>query len=392
MNSIAKRGSLIDKLLFPRTQSLRISYHVLFWVLFILLHYSYALPTLLRKTADPTVTVASFCYFFKIIPEFYLCVGLYYLLRSRIHGFFLFLVLFIFALIINHLFSVVLYMGVDRYLGLENMTERFRMFANLYLEPFNFRDPRAWLVFSNDVSEVQFFVLPASLKTVKYAANERIMRQKIQNDALRMELKALKSQINPHFVFNVLNAAYAKVLPVSEEAAEYLHKVSEIMRFSLYEMNEEFTKLETELSYVNLYVELESIRSGGRCKINLEQRGEILVSHRIPTVSLITLVENAFKHGVHSTRHESFVDIRVNISAGILRFDIVNSKPAQPLRNKPGSGGIGLVNLERRLGIYYPGRYKFEKSETESEFRVTVQMPVEQPSHETGRIQTGMFQ
>ena len=392
MNNTAKKRSLIDKLLFPQTQGLRISYHVLFWVLFILLHYSYALPTLLRKTSDPTVTIASFFYFFKIIPEFYLCVGLYYLLRAHLRGFFLFLALFAFALVINHLFSVVLYMGVDRYLGLENMTERFRMFANLYLEPFNFRDPRAWLVFSNDVSEVQFFVLPASLKTVKYAANERIMRQKIQNDALRMELKALKSQINPHFVFNVLNAAYAKVLPVSEEAAEYLHKVSEILRFSLYEMNEEFTKLETELSYVKLYVELESIRNGGRCKINVEQQGEIEGVHRIPTVSLITLVENAFKHGVHSTRHESFVDIRINISGGMLKFDIVNSKPAQPLRSKPGSGGIGLVNLERRLGIYYPGRYKFEKSETDGEFRVSVQMPVEQPLQETARIQTSMFQ
>ena len=377
MNNIAKKGSTIEKLLFPRTQGLRISYHVLFWVLFILLHYSYALPTLLRKTADPTVTIAGFCYFLKIVPEYYLCVGFYYLLRDHMRGVALFLALFGFALVVNHLFSVLLYTGVDRFLGLENMTERFRMFANMYLEPFNFRDPRAWLVFSNDVSEVQFFVLPAALKTAKYAANERIMRQKIQNDALRMELKALKSQINPHFVFNVLNAAYAKVMPVSEEAAEYLYKVSEILRFSLYEMNEEFTKLETELSYVKLYVELESVRNNGRSRINVEQHGEIKVSHRIPTVSLITLVENAFKHGVHSTFNGSFVDIRVNISDGMMEFNIVNSKPGQPSRSKPASGGIGLVNLERRLGIYYPGRYKVEKSETDSEFRVRVQMPVE---------------
>lgn len=356
---------------------MRIAYHVLFWTLFILLHYSYALPTILRKTSDPTVTIASFCYFLKIVPEFYLCVGFYYLLRDHLRGVALFLALFGFALVVNHLFSVLLYTGVDRFLGLENMTERFRMFANMYLEPFNFRDPRAWLVFSNDVSEVQFFVLPAALKTAKYAANERIMRQKIQNDALRMELKALKSQINPHFVFNVLNAAYAKVMPVSEEAAEYLYKVSEILRFSLYEMNEEFTKLETELSYVKLYVELESVRSNGRSRINVEQHGEINVSHRIPTVSLITLVENAFKHGVHSTLNGSFVDIRVDISDGMLEFNIANSKPGQHSRSRPASGGIGLVNLERRLGIYYPGRYKFEKSETDSEFRVSVQMPVE---------------
>lgn len=375
-NDITKRGSLIERLLFPRTEKLRIAYHVLFWVLFILLHYSYALPTILKRNSDPTVTIASFCYFLKVVPEYYICVGFYYLLRNYIRGFLLFLLLFIFALVINHMFSVALYRGVDYYLGLENMTERYRMFANMYLAPFNLRDPNTWLVISSDISEVQFFILPAALKTAKFAANERFIRQKIEDDARNMELKALKSQINPHFVFNVLNAAYAKVLPVSEDAAEYLQKVSEILRFSLYEMNDEFIKLETELAYMNLYIELESMRSNRRCHINVEQHGEIKDSYRVPTVSLITLVENAFKHGVHSTRHDSFVDVQVNVSAGLLTFEITNSKPSQPLRSKPGSGGIGLVNLERRLGIYYPGRYKFEKSESENEFYVSVQIPV----------------
>lgn len=376
-NDITKRGSLIERLLFPRTQGLRISYHVLFWVLYILLHYSYALPTLLKRNSDPTVTVAGFFYFMKIIPQYYLCVGLYYLFRNHIKGFFLFLALFISALVINHFFSVMYYTGVDHFFGLEKMSDRFRIFANMYLAPFKFRDPTSWLVISNDISDVQFFVLPSALKTAKYAANERIIRQKIEDDARSMELKALKSQINPHFVFNVLNAAYAKVLPVSEDGAEYLQKVSEILRFSLYEMNDEFIKLKTELAYMNLYVELESVRSNRRCHINVEQHGEIKDTYRVPTVSLITLVENAFKHGVHSTRHDSFVDIQINVSAGLLNFEISNSKPSQPLRRRSESGGIGLVNLERRLGIYYPDRYKFEKVEAENEFSIFVQIPIE---------------
>jgi len=313
----------------------------------------------------------------KIIPQYYLCVGLYYLFRNHIKGFFLFLALFISALVINHFFSVMYYTGVDHFFGLEKMSDRFRIFANMYLAPFNFRDPTSWLVISNDISDVQFFVLPSALKTAKYAANERIIRQKIEDDARSMELKALKSQINPHFVFNVLNAAYAKVLPVSEDGAEYLQKVSEILRFSLYEMNDEFIKLKTELAYMNLYVELEPVRSNRRCHINVEQHGEIKDTYRVPTVSLITLVENAFKHGVHSTRHDSFVDIQINVSAGLLNFEISNSKPSQPLRRRSESGGIGLVNLERRLGIYYPDRYKFEKVETENEFSIFVQIPVE---------------
>nr|WP_295922992.1 histidine kinase [uncultured Dyadobacter sp.] len=380
MNSIAKKGSLIERLLFPRTEGLRVFYHVCFWVLFVLLHYAYALPTLARKASDASVTIAGFLYFLKIVPEYYLCVGLYYLLSKYIRGFVLFLILLVSAVLVNHLFSTLLFMWVDYVFGLANMPDRFRLIAKLYLQPFDYKDIGSWLVFSNDVSEAQFFILPAALKTAKYAANEHIMRQKLQNDSLAMELKALKSQINPHFVFNVLNAAYAKTLPISEDAAGYLQKVSEILRFSLYEMNDEFIRLEKEFAYMNLYLELDSIRSNRRCKITVEQHGGIEERHRVPTLLLITLVENAFKHGVHSTRHDSYVNIRLNISSGVLEFTIVNSKPAQALPNRfkdNHSGGIGLVNLERRIGIYYPGRYEFRKTETAGEFGVTIKIPVE---------------
>lgn len=380
MNSITKKGSLIERLLFPRTEGLRVFYHVCFWVLFVLLHYAYALPTLARKASDASVTIAGFLYFLKIIPEYYLCVGLYYLLRKYISGVLLFLVLFISAILVNHLFSILLFLWVDYAFGLENMPDRFRLYAKLYTQPFNYQELSSWLVFSNDLSEAQFFILPAALKTAKYAANEHIMRQKLQNEALHMELKALKSQINPHFVFNVLNAAYAKTLPVSEDAAEYLQKVSEILRFSLYEMNDEFIQLNKEFAYMKLYLELDSIRSNRRCKITVEQHGDIEGHYRVPTLLLITLVENAFKHGVHSTRHDSYVNIRLCIVSGILDFTIANSKPTHALPNRSRelpSGGIGLLNLEKRIGMYYPGRYQIDKTETAEEFSVTIKIPVE---------------
>jgi len=189
----------------------------------------------------------------------------------------------------------------------------------------------------------------------------------------------LKSQINPHFVFNVLNAAYAKILPISEDAAEYLQKASEILRFSLYETNDEFIKLEKELSYLNQYVELESMRNSRRCKINLEQEGEVREVHQIPTLLLITLVENAFKYGVHATRHYSYVSIRTCIVSDKLEFVIGNSKPEQPAiksKNPQKTGGIGLANLNKRLQIYYPGDYLFEIKESEKEFLVTVKIPL----------------
>ncbi|GGM96085.1 hypothetical protein GCM10010967_32040 [Dyadobacter beijingensis] len=378
-NTIVKKRSLIEKLLFPRTQGLRVAYHILFWTCFILLHYAYALPVIGRKSADATVTLANFSYFLKIIPEYYICVGIYNVLGKYVRGILLAFIVVIAALITNHVFSIFMFIGVDKLAGLENMTERFQMFSKMYLQPFDFRDIRSWLVFTNDLSEIQFFMVPATLKMAKYAANETIARQKLQSDALAMELKALKSQINPHFVFNVLNAAYAKILPISEDAAEHLQKIAEILRFSLYEMDDEFIGLEKELSYMNLYIELESIRSNRRCKVNVSKYGQIAETHRIPTLSLITLVENAFKHGVHASRKESYVNILIDVSSGSLEFTIANSKPENPvLRAKEGrSGGIGLVNLEKRLEIYYPGRYEFEKTETAAEFTVSVTFPLE---------------
>lgn len=380
MNSINRSDSLVERLLFPRTQGLRVFYHICFWFLFTLLHYAYALPTLAQKAGDPSVTLAGFAYFMKTIPEYYLCVGIYNLLRKYISGFLLFVALLLSAILLNHVVSTLLFLWVDYAFGLENMPQRFRMFAGMYLAPFDFRDFNSWLVFTVDLSEAQFFILPVALKMAKYAAGENIMRQKLQNEALGMELKVLKSQINPHFVFNVLNAAYAKILPISEDAAEYLEKASEILRFSLYETNDEFIKLEKELSYLNRYVELESIRSQRRCKISLQQQGDIREQHRIPTLLLITLVENAFKHGVHATRHNSYVDILIHILPESLEFIIENSKPQQPvMRNKKNdrSGGIGLVNLAKRMEIYYPGNHKFEKIETGGEFKVMLKLPLD---------------
>lgn len=379
MDSINMRGSLVERLLFPPTQGLRVLYHICFWVLFILLHYAYALPTLAQRAADPSVTLAGFLYFMKTIPEYYLCIGIYNVLRKFISGFLLFLMLLLTVILLNHIVSILLFTWVDYAFGLEKMPERFRMFAQMYLAPFNFQDINSWLVFTVDLSEAQFFILPVAVKMVKYAAEENIMRQKIQNAALSMELKVLKSQINPHFVFNVLNAAYAKILPISEDAAEYLEKASEILRFSLYETIDEFIKLEKEISYLNRYVELETIRSQKRCKVSLEQHGEICERHSIPTLLLITLVENAFKHGVHATRHNSYVDIRIYILSDSLEFMIVNSKPQQPeMRSKKNdqNGGIGLVNLAKRMEIYYPGNHKFEKIEADGEFRVTLKLPL----------------
>lgn len=379
MNSINQDKSFVDSLFFPRSTRLRVFYHISFWILYILLHNAYAIPTLASKAGDPRVSLTGFLYFFKMIPEYYLCVALYSFLSKHLKGLLLGVTLLVVVIVVTHFFSLFLFLLIDNILGLEHMPARFQLIAGLYMDTFNPRNFNSWLVFLYDLSEIELLLLPAAFKVAKYAVKESTLRQKLQNEALSMELRVLKTQINPHFVFNVMNAAYAKILPISEEAGEYLQKASEIMRFALYETNDEFIKLEKEISYLTQYVELESIRSNKRCKITFRQEGDINEKHEIPTLLLITLVENAFKHGVHATRHNSHVDIRISIHSDLLEFEIANSIPNQPaMRNRHSekAGGIGLSNLEKRMKIYYPGKHQLIKTQQGGEFKVLIRLPL----------------
>jgi len=377
MKTIKQNNSLLEKLFFPPTFGLRVFYHITFWVLYIALHYSYALPTLFRHLPDNTITLYAFLYFSKVIPEYYLCIWLFHVLDKRVEGFPKFCILILFAILLNNIFSTLIFRWTDYAYGLKSMPSRVQIYAELYLTSFRLNDIKSWLVLTNDLSEIQFFMVPITLKMAKYALRESMMRQKVQNEALHMELMLLKSQINPHFVFNVINAAYSKILPVSEDAAEYLQKVSNILRFSLYEATEEFIQLKKELSYVSQYVELESIRNNRRCNITFVQKGRLKNEHKIPTLLLITLVENSFKHGVHATRFNSYVDIHAEITSDTLYFTIVNSRPNQLIRKKSHigyTGGLGLTNLQKRMQLYYKDNSTFETRVNDQEFKVMLKL------------------
>lgn len=379
MKTINQNRSLLEKLFFPSTFGLRFFYHIAFWVLYLALHYSYALPTLFRNLPDSTVSLSAFLYFSKVIPEYYLCIWLFYALNKHVEGFLKFFIAILVAVFLNHIFSTLIFRWTDYLYGLKNLPSRFQIYARLYITPFRVDDIKSWLVLANDLSEIQFFMVPVTLKMAKYALQESMMRQRVQNEALRMELIILKAQINPHFVFNVLNAAYAKILPVSEDAADYLQKASNILRFSLYEATDEFIQLKKELSYVSQYVELESIRNNRRCKIAFVQQGQLKDEYKIPTLLLITLVENAFKHGVHATRSNSYVYIHTEITADTLQFSVVNSQPNKLLLKKNQTervGGVGLNNLQKRMQLYYKDDFTFEAGVNDQEFKVMIKLPL----------------
>lgn len=184
-------------------------------------------------------------------------------------------------------------------------------------------------------------------------------KQELQTQTMQSELRFLKSQINPHFLFNTLNNLYALTLKKSDKAPEIVIKLSEMMRYMLYECNEKSVLLQKEVNYIRNYIDLESLRQGQNVQINFQVSGQ-LSEQQIAPLIFIPFLENAFKHGLNNHITEGFVNIHLAVENQQIHFFIENSKPDKiPIQqpNRPKSGGIGLVNIYRRLNLIYPGQY-----------------------------------
>lgn len=184
-------------------------------------------------------------------------------------------------------------------------------------------------------------------------------RRQAEQARTQAELRNLKSQLNPHFLFNTLNNIYSLIAIGPERAQKAVLQLSGLLRHVLYEENRERVPLEKELAFVRSYVELMSLRLPGRVRLRVDipATGSFATDIYVAPLLFITLVENAFKHGV-SADEPSFVDISLEISddGNTVGCRIVNSYFPKQDGDRSGSG-IGLANLRRRLELLYPGRY-----------------------------------
>ncbi|MBW4890489.1 sensor histidine kinase [Mucilaginibacter sp. HMF5004] len=197
-----------------------------------------------------------------------------------------------------------------------------------------------------------FVFLSTVLKfTNDWFLNERVQRD-LENQRLSAELAFLKSQINPHFLFNSLNSIYSLAYQQSEKTPDAILKLSEIMRYMLYECNDNKVDLAKEIQYLQNYIDLQKIRLGSRGFVDFEIKGDVTNQQIVPLL-LISFIENAFKHGV-ANNPETPIFIRLTIDAAKLDFIIQNRKHTF---NKDDAGGIGLNNVKRRLDILYTGKY-----------------------------------
>ena len=178
----------------------------------------------------------------------------------------------------------------------------------------------------------------------------------LRSEKLEAEMKFLKSQINPHFLFNALNNIYTQTLLKRDDAAENLLKLSEMLRYVLYDCSAAFVPLRKELEYIRNFIALFRLKDSAVIDVRLsldENRPE----RQVAPLLFVPLIENAFKHSDVETIGKGWVEVTLKNEGNAIWFIVKNSLSASPL-SKDKTGGIGLDNVRRQLELIYPGRHE----------------------------------
>lgn len=181
-------------------------------------------------------------------------------------------------------------------------------------------------------------------------------RKEVENEKLTAELNFLKAQINPHFLFNTLNNLYYLAYTKSDNTTEVIAKLSQMMRYMIYDSNHPKVPLSKEIEYMENYISLERLRLNNQIPINFELKGNTENVWIAPLI-FITFLENAFKHGVSNNNPGAWVNISIELANNQCIYKVENSKLEESAEAHEKSG-IGLQNVQRRLELSYPGKYQ----------------------------------
>lgn len=224
-------------------------------------------------------------------------------------------------------------------------------------------------VFLYNVSKLQFVVtMPIAFKLFYYLAEERNKVQTILSEKLQAELSSLRNQFHPHFLFNVLNSLYSKILSKSDDSAEIVLKISDLLRFSIYDVNNKSISLENEIDYLKNYIALQQLRFENQLQLSFSVYGNV-ENHSIEPFLILPFIENSYKYCLDEN-NQGWITIAINVSEEWLVVKIENSLPENfNTQTDNVSSGIGIANVKRRLELLYPEKHVLTiKNETVSFF------------------------
>lgn len=341
----------------------RVSLHILFWLAFLLedslLQFFWVAPLLTWIPESRQMWMALAAGFVVSVPKMIFSYFLMYFAIGRIltekknrilDYVWIFLVLCI---------CIIIYRVSSYY-----YTYPFIYGANLKERPIF--EIRMVLMSLLDIGFVAGAATAIKLTRIQLKGKER--EKNLLKEKLETELKFLRNQTNPHFLFNTLNNIYGLARKKSDDTAEIVLKLSKLLRFMLYESANTFISIADELKMLEDYLELEKIRYNDRLTITFKKNIDD-PSQKITPLLLLPLIENAFKHGISETISDSYIHMNLALVEGQLRFEIENTKESTDYGVKKGSHNIGLVNLKRQLELIYT-KYELEVMDHPDHFKV----------------------
>ncbi|MBO3699576.1 sensor histidine kinase [Roseivirga sp. E12] len=326
--------------------------HIAFWVLFLsfkFIDYNQNLQTAvalkLLGVQNGFNIIASYVHYFFLLPLVF---------KSKSYGKYLLLFLLLMFVVI---------------LGRTQLEAIFfdKVFGTDYYTKIDFL--RVFNIFWTTTS----FILFTSL--MKFTKDKFVLegeKKTLENEKLNAELNYLKAQINPHFLFNTLHNLNYLTQVKSDEATEVIVKLSNIMRYMIYESDKPLVPLHSEIAYLRDYLDLEKIRLNKSFDLTFDT-SEVDFDIDIPPLILIPFVENAFKHGVSDANDKSSICIKLQSTKTDLVFQVENSLNKHVERVSERSG-FGLENVKKRLDLSYGDQYSLDISPSAEDFRVTLKL------------------
>jgi LytS/YehU family sensor histidine kinase len=223
-----------------------------------------------------------------------------------------------------------------------------------------------------------------SLKTLKTWHQKQLENEMLTKEKANAELQLLKAQIHPHFLFNTLNNIYSFTLNKSPQAAELVQKLSDMLKYMINDCEQIMVPLEKEIQLIKDYIGLEKVRYGDRLDIQMHVNGDCQNKMIVPLL-MIPFVENSFKHGASMMRGKQWMHLIINVNDNDLDFNLSNSKPSQPNSTK-NKKGIGLLNVQKRLGLLYPGKHQLNINSTDNIFSVSLKIGLQKQVLTTSEI------
>ncbi|PKB16223.1 histidine kinase [Flavobacterium sp. 5] len=345
--------------MYSRKTSQKTKMYVFYWLGYILLFsLIQGLPT-----ADFWRALSNECY--SVLPRI-----LFVLLIVEIAMPFIFFkkkkTLFLFIYIFSILFFAFIQRLIDNYIIIAfNLTE-WKAESLLYAPAYLY-----------NVIKLQFVVtIPLSIKLVYYLAEEKNRVQSILTEKLQSELFSLRNQFHPHFLFNVLNSLYSKILSKSDDSADIVLKISDFLRYSVYDVNTKYIPLAKEIEYLKNYISLQQLRFDNRLELSFSINGSI-ENQFIEPFLILPFIENSFKYCLDDINYQAWITISISTSDEWLVFKIENSLPPDFIKNKNSNNpysGVGIINVKRRLELLYPDQHLLTIKNEEDSFFVSLKI------------------